>query len=277
LPSESPKWLSTLPSPPYAIGSADLNGDGKPDLVTANSSSNSMTILLNKGTGTFATSTYTLTSSNGSPIGPRGLALADLNGDGKIDIAAANSSGSASVSLGNGDGTFQAAAFYPTGTSSTAVAAGDLNGDGKPDLVVANMGDLNDGGSDSGSVSILLGSGAGDSDGDHNQQERDYADCHDSNWQCFSGAVRIEWGGTGGGVGAADRFRSATESAASVRDIEQSSGGGAVECHGCEYDAVSGDVRHRDPRREEGDSYRRRRECTCIVRFRCRDMQARIR
>jgi uncharacterized protein (TIGR03437 family) len=153
--------LYTVPSPPYAIASADLNGDGKPDLVTANSSSNNMTILLNKGTGTFAASTYTLTSSSGSPIAPRGLALADLNGDGKIDIAAANYSGSASVSLGNGDGTFQPATFYPTGTSSTAVAAGDLNGDGKPDLVVANMGNLNDGGSDSGNVSILLGSGGG--------------------------------------------------------------------------------------------------------------------
>jgi hypothetical protein len=94
-------------------------------------------------------------------VTPKAVALADLNGDGKIDIAAADSSGSASVSLGNGDGTFQAPVYYATGTGSTAIAAGDLNGDGKPDLVVANEGNILTGGSDRGNVSILLGSGAG--------------------------------------------------------------------------------------------------------------------
>ncbi len=144
-----------------SIAEADLNGDGKPDLVVGDQSASGVTILLNRGAGTFSQSSYALAPASAGIKGPRGLALADLNGDGKIDLAAANLSGSASVSLGNGDGTFQPAAFYPTGTNSIAVAAGDLNGDGKPDLVVVNQGNLVDGGSDSGGVSILLASGGG--------------------------------------------------------------------------------------------------------------------
>jgi uncharacterized protein (TIGR03437 family) len=146
-----------------SIAAGDLNGDGKPDLVTANSNSSTLTILLNQGHGTFAAAApYALTLPGGSSAGPDSVALADLNGDGKLDAAAANSSaGSVSVSLGNGDGTFQAPTFYPTGNDPVMVVTGDLNGDGTPDLVVANAGTLESGGTDNGSVSILLASEGG--------------------------------------------------------------------------------------------------------------------
>ena len=68
---------------------------------------------------------------------------ADLNGDGKIDLAAANflfSSG-ASVFLGNGDGTFQAGTFYSASDEPRSLAVGDFNGDGKPDLALTDYWD----------------------------------------------------------------------------------------------------------------------------------------
>src|SRR2546423_1633225 len=64
---------------------------------------------------------------------PLGVALADFNGDGKLDFAAANqtAAGTVSISIGNGRGQFQTATAYPTNASFTvAVAAADLNGDG---------------------------------------------------------------------------------------------------------------------------------------------------
>jgi uncharacterized protein (TIGR03437 family) len=149
-------------SSPVSIAAGDLNGDGKPDVVTANRDSGSLTVLLNQGKGTFtAAPTVSLAPPGQGSAGTDSVVIADLNGDGKMDVAAANSSGFASVSLGNGNGSFQAATYYATGNNPAMVAAGDLNGDGRLDLVVANSGNLEDGGSDGGSVSILLGSGGG--------------------------------------------------------------------------------------------------------------------
>jgi hypothetical protein len=77
--------------------------------------------------------------------------VADFNGDGKPDLAVSNSGGPVAVSLGNGDGTFQASQIYGAGKASQSVAVGDFNGDGKLDLVAA----------DGGVVSLLLGNGDG--------------------------------------------------------------------------------------------------------------------
>src|SRR5262249_8582736 len=80
------------------------------------------------------------------------LAAGDCNGDGILDLAGATwIHGTASVLLGNGDGTFQPALDIPVGQEPRSVAVGDFNGDGFPDLAVANRG--------SNDVSILLNDG----------------------------------------------------------------------------------------------------------------------
>jgi hypothetical protein len=87
---------------------------------------------------------------------PQGIVIADFNGDGKLDIAVANSgSNNVSILLGNGDGTFRPAENFDAGNSPSAILLGDFNGDGNPDLALFQTGDLNH--STIGSVSILLG------------------------------------------------------------------------------------------------------------------------
>jgi hypothetical protein len=86
---------------------------------------------------------------------PRGVAVADFNGDGKLDLAVANSffSNTVSILLGTGTGSFGAKTDFGTGTFPLSVAVGDFNKDGKLDLAVAN--------NNSNTVSILLGTGTG--------------------------------------------------------------------------------------------------------------------
>jgi hypothetical protein len=82
------------------------------------------------------------------------VAVADFNGDGKLDLAVANfDSFDVSILLGTGTGSFRAATNFDVGNSPVSVAVGDFNGDGKLDLAVANE--------DSNNVSILLGTGTG--------------------------------------------------------------------------------------------------------------------
>ena len=95
-----------------------------------------------------------ITSELAAGSGPDSVAVGDFNGDGKLDLAVANSgSNDVSVLLGNGDGTFQTALHSSVGVSPVSVAVGDFNGDGKLDLVVVNNG--------SNDVSVLLGNGDG--------------------------------------------------------------------------------------------------------------------
>ncbi len=123
---------------PQAIVVADLNGDGKLDLAIANYQDATLTILLGNGDGTF-------TAASGSPIAvgnaPYALAVADLNGDGKLDLAVANYlDNTLSILLGNGDGTFTAASGSPlaVGAGPSSIAVADFNGSGRLGLTVTN-------------------------------------------------------------------------------------------------------------------------------------------
>lgn len=69
---------------------------------------------------------------------PNAVVAVDLNGDGKLDIAVANLSGTLSILLGNGDGTFQTADTFTAGTQIQLLTAADLNGDTKPDLIISD-------------------------------------------------------------------------------------------------------------------------------------------
>jgi FG-GAP-like repeat/PASTA domain/FG-GAP repeat len=133
-----------LGSDSVAIG--DLNGDGAPDLATANDLGYSVSVLLNKGDGSFRAQ-----RDYGTGGRPRSVAIGDLNGDGKLDLATENVGryhDNVSVLLNKGDGSLRATRDYYAGYSdSLSVAIGDLNGDGKPDLattgvsVLVNRGD----------------------------------------------------------------------------------------------------------------------------------------
>ncbi len=143
---------------PASVAVADVDGDGKTDLVTANG--NKVNVLLNKGDGTFAAPiSYAADSSGFSSV--HLVQAADLNGDGKPDLVtlrSINDLSSANVLLNKGDGTFAAPVSYAAGWSPYGVAAADLDGDGKPDLAVANFGN-NDPSNSSVSVLFNLGNG----------------------------------------------------------------------------------------------------------------------
>ena len=143
---------------PYSIVVADMNGDGKLDLVTANAGSLTVSVLLGNGDGTFqpAILNRNIGATDGAPYS---MAIGDFNGDGKLDVVLAQEfQGEVSVMLGNGDGTFSNAVNYAVGTNPVFVAIGDFNHDGKLDLAVANRGP---GFTSRSTVSILLGNGDG--------------------------------------------------------------------------------------------------------------------
>ncbi len=119
---------------PFAIASGDLNGDGKPDLVVPNQSSNTVSVLLGNGDGTFQAAM----NFAGMPC-PRSVAIGDFNGDGKPDLVVPNvNGGNIVVLLGNGDGTFRAGQHFATNGGGYSVVAGDFNGDGKLDIAVGD-------------------------------------------------------------------------------------------------------------------------------------------
>jgi FG-GAP-like repeat/FG-GAP repeat len=119
---------------PSVVAVADLNSDGKPDVVVANRGSSNVSVLLGNGDGT-------LQPAVNYPVGtnPSSVQIGDFNGDGKLDLIVANEASSTlSALLGNGDGTFQSQMVtnLSTGLYPSALAVGDFNGDKKLDVAV---------------------------------------------------------------------------------------------------------------------------------------------
>src|SRR5262245_56612656 len=141
----------------FDVKAGDFNGDGNPDLATANFYDDTVSVLLGNADGTFQ-------PAQTAAVGPypRSLAVGDFNNDGNLDLVTTIHAGSGgidiSILLGNGDGTFAAEmqkrlGYYP----ALYVATGDLNADGKLDLVATLENDL----SWAEHVSVLLGRGDG--------------------------------------------------------------------------------------------------------------------
>jgi hypothetical protein len=137
----------------YAVA-GDFNQDGKADVITSVysmiSGAGDIMVLLGKGDGTFQPTQF-------YPSGDFGLSIVsgDFNGDGKLDVAVANSTqpGGVTVLLNKGGGVFAAPVTYPTGNNAIGLAAADFNGDGKLDLAASNLNDN--------AVQVLLGNGDG--------------------------------------------------------------------------------------------------------------------
>ena len=131
----------------FAIG--DFNGDGTPDIVTADIDGGTMTVLLGKGDGTFIShSRITL------PGQPFSIAVGDFNGDGALDIATTevdeNLVTTLAIHLGDGTGNFSSMPPVVAPEEAEYLKVVDFNGDGIPDLVSADF-----------TITVFLGKGDG--------------------------------------------------------------------------------------------------------------------
>jgi hypothetical protein len=141
-------------SGPRSVAIADLNHDGKLDLVVANSRTNKVSVLLGNGDGTFQKAMNFVAEHK-----PNFVAITDVNGDGKLDVVAtlsytaSHGNGSMAVLLGNGDGTLQLPTYYGTGLLARSLVVADFDGDGRPDVATSNY--------TSNNITVLLNAAAG--------------------------------------------------------------------------------------------------------------------
>jgi hypothetical protein len=131
---------------------ADFNGDGKLDIAVSNYASNTISVFLNKGDGTFGPPVLTSVNPTGA-LGLGAIVCGDFNEDGKPDLIVATIAGLQSdiVLLGKGDGTFTQATQIPNTFGFFQARAVDLNGDKHLDVISG----------DNGNMSVALGKGDG--------------------------------------------------------------------------------------------------------------------
>jgi hypothetical protein len=132
----------TTSANPYSVSTGDLDGDGKPDMVVANTGANTISIFLNTstpGSVSFAPKIDLVTGKS-----PHRICIADISGDGKPEILVTNyDDGSVSIFRNNsapGSFSFSAKTDIATGANPESLAVGDLDGNGTADLVVTNSG-----------------------------------------------------------------------------------------------------------------------------------------
>ena len=161
-----PKFVTAGSNTDTGMAAGDLNGDNVVDLVVGHQFLNFVSVLFGTGDGTYGPP-QTLTVGDEFFSNGRDVALADMNGDGALDLITANEvldstfgntlSNNISVRLGSGDGGFQGETRYLIGDTDRVpgpvIAVADLNGDNAPDVVTVNQ--------DSGDLSVLLGNGDG--------------------------------------------------------------------------------------------------------------------
>lgn len=145
--SFAPAQTFTVGDGPFAVIVADVNGDGKPDVLTATMHDCVVSVLLNTTTSGSSTASFADVQTFAVGSSPWALAAVDLNGDGKPDVAVVNiDDNTASVLInttttGSNTAGFVDQQVIAVGNVPQSIAAGDLNGDGKPDLVVVGQAD----------------------------------------------------------------------------------------------------------------------------------------
>jgi hypothetical protein len=153
-PSFAPQQTFATGEKPRSVAVGDFNGDGRPDLVIANSYSDTISVLLNTTPTGATTPSFASQQTFATGRLPLSVAVGDVNGDGKPDLVIADAASNAmSVLLNTTPVGATSPAFAPQQTFTVdsapiSVAVGDFNGDGKPDLAIANQ--LSD------TVSVLL-------------------------------------------------------------------------------------------------------------------------
>ena len=159
-PSTAPYAAIYVSQFPLSIAEGDFNGDGHLDAVVVGGSNGpgGVAMLLGHGDGTFQPPAVYAAN-----LGLISVAVADFNGDGRLDLVAGEDySTNVVVMLGVGDGTFLPPTAFAAGSGPVALVTGDFNGDQRADLAVAYAGDTYIYGSGpGGGVAILLGNGDG--------------------------------------------------------------------------------------------------------------------